>query len=402
MSYQPFGSVPAAPADPIIGLTEQFRADSNPAKINLSIGVFQDDTGVNPVLKTVKQAERMWHEVEGTKDYLGMAGEAKYGSMVQSLLFGGEHPILSQKRAVTLHSPGGTGALRVGADFIHAHLPGAKVWLSDPTWPNHNGIFVNAGLKIDKYAYYNAETHGLRFEALLESLEGIPEGDVVLLHGCCHNPTGVDPTPAQWDQIVALFERRAIIPFVDFAYQGFGVGLDEDAYAVRAFASKPVSLMVSSSFSKNLGLYRERAGSLTFIGSNQDEAERVLGQAKLCVRTNYSNPPAHGGKIVETVLSTPDLRKQWVEEVAEMRGRIQKMRKLFVETLKAKGVARDFDFLMNQKGMFSFSGINKAEVLRLRSEYGIYLTDTGRINVAAMTTANMDRLCTAIAKVLAD
>jgi aspartate/tyrosine/aromatic aminotransferase len=400
MTYQPFAAVEMAPPDPILGINEGFRKDANPRKINLSIGVFQDESGTNPVLRSVKQAERMWLEQERTKEYLGIPGEESYGRFVREVVFGPDHPAIQGGRAVTLQAPGGTGALKVGADFLKSLFPGATVWISDPSWPNHRGLFLAAGLKADTYPYYDAETRGLRFEAMLEALGRVPEGDVVLLHGCCHNPTGVDPTPAQWDRIVELFVRRPIIPFVDFAYQGFGLGVEEDAYAVRAFARASLELLVANSFSKNFGLYRERVGALTILTANGETAEKVMSRAKQNVRTNYSSPPAHGGKVVELVLGTPELRALWRSEVEQMRDRIHGMRRLFVDTLKKKGVKQDFSFLLEQRGMFSFSGITTEQVRALRSRFGIYMVENGRINVAAMTTANMDYLCEGIAQVL--
>ncbi len=391
-----------APPDPILGIVEQFRLDPNPAKVNLCIGVFQDDTGANPVLKSVKQAERMWLEQERTKDYLGMAGEERFGQLARELIFGADHPVLKANRAVTLHAPGGTGALRVGADFIHGQFPKATAWISDPTWPNHRGIFQGAGMAVQSYPYYDAATHGLAFERMLAALEQVPEGDLVVLHACCHNPTGADPTPQQWDRLVELFQRRPIIPFLDFAYQGFGQGLEPDAYAARAFAKAGLELLVSSSYSKNFGLYRERVGALTLVTSDTTEAARVMSRAKLTVRANYSNPPAHGGKVVEIVLTHPELRRLWEQEVQAMCDRIQAMRKLFVQALQAKGVERDFSFILQQRGMFSYSGIVGEEVQQLKSRYGIYMSDNGRINVAAMTPGNMDYVCTAIAEVLAN
>lgn len=399
-SYAPFATVEQAPPDPILGLTEAFRKDDNPRKINLTSGVYQDESGVNPVLKSVKQAERILLEKETTKDYLGIGGENSYAGIVQGFLFGAEHPIVTEGRAATIHSPGGTGALRVGAEFLAGEFPGAAIWLSDPTWPNHHGVFRKGGLKLETYPYYDPASHGLRFEALLEALEQAPEGDVVLLHACCHNPSGVDPSEAQWDQIVELFARRPILPFLDFAYQGFGRGLDEDAYAVRAFAEAGVNMVISSSFSKNFGLYRERAGALTVVTGSREEAGRVMSKVKVTIRANYSNPPAHGGKVVELVISTPELVSLWREEVTAMRARIRHMRARFVETLKKKGVERNFDFLLEQIGMFSFSGIAKEEVIALREKYGIYMVESGRINMAAITEARMDYLCQSIAEVL--
>ncbi len=400
MSYRPFAAVEMAPPDPILGIVEQFKASTNPKKVNLCIGVFQDDAGAMPVLKSVKQAEKIWLEQETTKDYLPMPGEAAYGRAVQEIVFGPDSPVIREKRAATLHSPGGTGGLRVGADFLHGQFPKATVWISDPTWPNHRGIFESAGLPVKTYPYYDNAKHGLAFERLLAALEQVPEGDIVLMHACCHNPTGCDPAPAQWDEILKLFQRRPIIPFLDFAYQGFGQGLDPDAYAVRAFAKAGLELLVATSFSKNFGVYRERVGAITFVTADAQECARVMSRAKLTVRANYSNPPAHGGKAVELVLSNAELKTLWLKEVRGMCDRIQRMRRLFVETLKAKGVQQEFGFILEQRGMFSFSGITGAKVQKLKDRYGIYMSDNGRINVAAMTPANMDYLCTAIAEVL--
>lgn len=402
MPYSPFSNVESAPPDPILGLTENFRNEANPKKINLTTGVYQDETGVNPVLKSIKQAERMWLEMETTKDYLGIGGEASYAATVQKFVFGADHPVVSEGRAATAHTPGGTGALRVAGDFLHGQFPGAAIWVSDPTWPNHHGVFKSAGFKVNTYPYYDPDTRGLRYEELMATLESIPENDVVLLHGCCHNPTGVDPTPEQWDGIVRLFKERPILPLLDFAYQGFGQGLDPDSYAVRAFASAGLEMIVTSSFSKNFGMYRERVGALTVVTADPSAATAVMTRLKQAIRSNYSNPPSHGGNVVEMVIANEELHALWERELDEMRERIQGMRRLFVETLKKCGVRRDFDFLLRQNGMFSFSGIAKAEVVELREKYGIYLVENGRINVAAMTKANMDYLCQSIAAVLKD
>lgn len=402
MSYRPFSSLEAAPPDPILGLSENFRKETNPRKINLTSGVYQDETGVNPVLKSVKQAERMWLEMETTKDYLGIGGDESYATAVQGFVFGADHPVVRDQRAVTAHTPGGTGALRVAGDFLHTQFPGAGIWVSDPTWPNHHGVFKSAGLKVSTYPYYNPETHGLRFEELLSALEAVPENDVVLLHCCCHNPTGVDPTPEQWERIVELFQRRPIMPFLDFAYQGFGKGLDEDSYAVRAFAAAGMEMIVASSFSKNFGMYRERVGALTVVTADAKDVGPVMSRLKQVIRSNYSNPPSHGGNVVQLVIRDGELQKLWRQELNGMRERIQEMRRLFVDTLKKHGVKRDFSFLLSQNGMFSFSGIGKEEVLTLREKYGIYMVDNGRINVAGMTKNNMDYLCQSIAEVLKD
>jgi aspartate aminotransferase len=400
MNFRPFAAVQPAPPDPILGLAEAYRKDAKREKINLTSGVYQDESGTNPVLRSVKQAERMLLEAETTKDYLAIGGEESYARTVQAFIFGPQHPVVRESRAVTVQTPGGTGALRVGGEFLRTQFPQATIWLSDPTWANHPGIFRNAGLKLASYPYYDADTHGLKFEALLAALEQVPEGDIVLLHGCCHNPSGVDPSPEQWQRIMQVFVRRPIIPFLDFAYQGFGLGVEEDAFAVRAFASAGLELVVASSFSKNFGLYRERVGALTVVTGGGKEVPAVLSHVKQTIRANYSNPPAHGGQVVELVLSEPELRTLWAREVVEMRDRIHAMRALFVETLKRYGVQRSFDFLLEQRGMFSFSGIGTDDVRRLREEYGIYMVESGRINVAAMTRSTMDYLCRSIAEVL--
>ena len=400
MNFRPFETIQPAPPDPILGLNDAFRKDANAQKINLTVGVFQDENGTNPVLRSVKQAERMLLEQETTKDYLGIGGDESYARAVQQVVFGPKHPVVTEGRGATIHTPGGTGALRVGGELLATQFPGATLWLSDPTWPNHPGIFRSAGLKVATYPYYDAATHGVNIGALLAALEKVPDGDIVLLHGCCHNPTGADPSPDHWRAILEVFKRRPIIPFLDFAYQGFGQGVEEDAFAVRLFASSGVELIVSSSFSKNFGLYRERVGALTVVTGGSGVASVVMSRIKQLVRTNYSNPPAHGSKVVELVLGEPELRKMWEREVVEMRDRIREMRRLFVETLKKYGAKRNFDFLLDQKGMFSYSGIGKADVLRLRDEYGIYMVESGRINVAAMTRSKMDYLCRSIAEVV--
>jgi aspartate/tyrosine/aromatic aminotransferase len=395
-----FETVKTAPPDPILGLTEAFNQDSNPDKINLSVGVYKDGSGKTPVLDTVKEAERRLLENEATKSYLPMPGDPTYGSLVRKLMLGEDHSIVAEGRGATAHCPGGTGALRVAGDYIHKLHPGSAIWLSDPTWANHPTIFGAAGLEVKTYAYRDAVTNGLDFDAMLKSLEQIPAGDVALLHGCCHNPTGIDPTPEQWLQIGEVLNRRGVLPLVDFAYQGLANGIDEDAAGLRALCERVDQMLISSSFSKNFGLYRERAGALTIIGSTADQAQTVMSQLKLVIRANYSNPPAHGGGIVVTVLQDPKLRAKWETEVSDIRDRINGMRHLLVDTLKAKGVTRDFSSIIEQRGMFSFSGLTKEQVGELREKYAIYIVGSGRINVAGMTEANMDRLCEAIKSVL--
>jgi aspartate/tyrosine/aromatic aminotransferase len=395
-----FETVKTAPADPILGLTEAFNQDPNPDKINLSVGVYKDGSGKTPVLATVKEAERRLLEGETTKSYLPMPGDPTYGALVQKLMFGDGHAIVAEGRGATAHCPGGTGALRVAGDYLHKLHPGSTIWMSDPTWANHPTVFKAAGMEVKSYAYRDPATNGLDFNAMLESLGQIPAGDVALLHGCCHNPTGIDPTVEQWSQIGELLRSRGVLPLVDFAYQGLADGIEVDAAGLRALVEHVDQLLISSSFSKNFGLYRERTGALTIIGTTAEQAKTVMSQLKLVIRANYSNPPAHGGGIVMTVLEDPELRAKWELEVAEIRERINGMRHLFVDTLKAKGVTRDFSAIIQQRGMFSFSGLTKEQVGELREKHAIYIVGSGRINVAGMTEANMGRLCDAIVSVL--
>lgn len=395
-----FEKIDQAPADPILGLTETFKNDTRSTKVNLGVGVYKNEAGTTPILKTVKIAEQRLFETEKTKSYLSIEGTAAYGSGVQRLLFGAGHEIVSSGRACTAHAPGGTGALRVAAEFIARQLGAPRIWVSNPTWANHNGVFKAAGLEVQSYAYYDAESRDLDFAAMLRDLEQVQPGEVVLLHGCCHNPTGIDPTAEQWTQLARMSAERSWLPLFDFAYQGFARGLEEDAAGLRSFAEQQRELLIASSFSKNFGLYNERVGALTLVANTDAEAATAFSQVKALIRGIYSNPPAHGGAIVTTVLDDPALFAQWEQEVAEMRERIHAMRTLFVETLKAKGVTRDFGFIERQNGMFSFSGLNPDQVVRLREEFAIYIVGSGRISVAGMTRANMEPLCSAIATVL--
>ena len=397
-----FEHITAAPPDSILGLTEAFKSDPNPNKVNLGVGVYKDAGGKTPVLGSVKQAEERILSQEQTKSYLPINGSADYGRATQQLLFGADHEIVTSGRAVTAQTPGGTGALRVAADFIARMFPDKRVWLSAPTWPNHPGVFNAAGVQTATYPYFDRATNGVAFDAMLAALATVDAGDVVLLHGCCHNPTGVDLSVAQWAQVGDLLAERGALPLVDFAYQGFAQGLTEDAAGLLALARPGAELLVASSFSKNFGLYNERIGALTVVAGDAAAAEAALSHVKLAIRTNYSNPPAHGGAIVTAVLTDPTLRGEWEAEVAAMRARINAMRHLFVETLNEKGVAQDFSFIARQRGMFSFSGLTPDHVAALRDKYSIYIVGSGRINVAGMTEANMDYLCTAIADVLAD
>jgi len=395
-----FEQLEVAPPDSILGITEAFLKDSNPGKINLSVGVFKDESGQTPILAAVKEAERRLVETEKTKNYLGIDGLPAFDAAVQRLAFGQGQELLKAGRAVTAQTPGGTAALRVAADFVQAIRPGATVWLSDPTWPNHPSIFTAAGLKVATYPYYDAASQGLALESMLAALEKASAGDVVLLHGCCHNPSGVDPNLQQWEGIAKVVASRGLLPLVDFAYQGFGDGLREDAAGMLIVAAAVPELLVCSSYSKNFGLYNERVGALTVVAKTAAEAERALGHVKLRIRANYSNPPAHGASVVATILGDPSLRTQWEEELTAMRERIHRMRHLFVEGLMKAGVKRDFSFLTNQRGMFSFSGLTPEQVKTLKEKHAIYIVGSGRINVAGMTEENMETLCKAIAGVL--
>jgi len=400
MATSPFAHIDAAPPDPILGLTEAFNKDPNPSKVNLGVGVYQDDSGKVPILATVREAERRWLEIEDSKSYLPIDGVPAYNKAVQELLFGSDSEIIKEGKAITVQTLGGTGALRVGADFLRKFFPSAKVWISNPSWENHRAIFEAAGFQVQTYSYYDAAHHGLAFTEMRECVERIPDGDVLLVHASCHNPTGVDLSEDNWEELSQLLARKQIILFLDFAYQGFYKGLEEDAFAVRLFARKGIPFLVASSFSKNFSLYRERVGALTVVASDQDEARRVLSQVKRVIRTNWSNPASHGAQVVALVLKDKDLRKQWEGEVAQMRERIRRMRKLFVQKLREKGIERDFSFIERQNGMFSFSGLEPEIVDRLKNEFSLYIVRSGRICVAAMNERNIDYICNAIAQVL--
>ena len=395
-----FDSITPAPPDAILGLTEAFKKDPNPRKVNLGVGVYKDAGGATPVLDTVKEAERRLLSSEKTKSYLPIDGSPEYDAASQRLVFGDSHEIVTVGRSVTVQAPGGTGALRVAGEFVAIVNPGATVWLSDPTWPNHPSVFESAGLKVASYPYFDPATNGIDFERMLATIRTIPAGDVLLLHGCCHNPTGVDLSPAQWQAVAEVAAERGLLPLLDFAYQGFADGLEEDAAGVRTIAAHCPEMFVASSYSKNFGLYNERVGALTLVARSAEAAEAALSHVKRCIRANYSNPPAHGGEIVRTILGDPELRRRWEGEVTAMRQRINTMRHLFVETLNEKGVDRDFSFIARQRGMFSFSGLNPAQVKALRERHAVYIVGSGRISVAGMTEGNMDYLCEAIADVL--
>ena len=395
-----FDLLTMAPPDAILGLTEAYKKDPNPEKINLGVGVYKDARGATPILQCVKEAERRILAEENTKSYFGIPGPAEFGQLTRALLFGADHEIVTGDRAVTAQTPGGTGGLRVAADFIKTVLPTDTIWMSSPTWANHPKIFAAAGLRTESYPYYDPANHALDIDGMIQTLEQVPRGDVVLLHACCHNPSGMDPTPEEWKRIAAALAERELLPLVDFAYQGFAAGLEEDAGGLLDLCATGRDVLIAGSFSKNFGLYRERVGALTAVTGSAETAQVVMSQMKGCIRANYSNPPAHGGLIVSNVLADPELRGQWEAEVTVMRDRVNSMRSLFVETMKDKGVKQNYSFLTEQRGMFSFSGLNPMQVDRLRNEFSIYIVGSGRINVAGITTNNVERLCDAIAQVL--
>lgn len=395
-----FNQVELAPADPILGLTDAFKADPRAEKVNLGVGIYKDESGQTPILKSVKLAEQKLLDTETSKSYLGIDGVQAYNSAVQTLLFGADHTVIEAGRAVTAQAPGGTGSLRVAAEFVVRNTDSRTIWVSNPTWANHNNIFESAKLTVKQYRYYDAATHGMDFDAMLADLDGAVAGDLVLLHGCCHNPTGIDLNLAQWEVIAQLCLEKELVPLFDFAYQGFGAGVEEDAQGLRVVANVVPELIIANSFSKNFGLYNERIGAVTVVAKCCKTAEIAFSQVKSTIRGNYSNPPAHGALIVATILADETLRTLWESELQQMRERIAQMRVLFVEMLKAEGVEQDFSFISTQNGMFSFSGLNKAQVGRLRDEFGIYIVGSGRISVAGMTKDNMPIICKAIAKVV--
>ena len=395
-----FSAIEMAPRDPILGITEGFNADKNPAKVNLGVGVYYDDNGKVPLLECVKKAEAILMEKFAPRTYLPIEGLAAYDKAVQELVFGADSAIVQEKRAITAQAIGGTGALKLGADFLKRFAPDAQVWISDPSWENHRALFESAGFTVNNYPYYDATTRGVNFSGMLETLKSIPAGSIVLLHACCHNPTGADLTSEQWTQVIEVVTTRGLVPFLDMAYQGFGDGIEEDGEVVRRFAEAGGAMFVSNSFSKSFSLYGERVGALSIAASSAEEAARIMSQLKRVIRTNYSNPPIHGGQVVATVLSTPELRQLWEEELAGMRVRIREMRATFVAKLKEKAPAHDFDFVIQQRGMFSYSGLTKAQVGKLRDNNSIYAVDTGRICVAALNKRNIDAVIDAITAVL--
>ena len=395
-----FAAVELAPRDPILGLNEQFNADANPAKVNLGVGVYFDENGKLPLLACVRVAEQQLNDAHKPRGYLPIDGIAAYDKAVQRLVFGTDAAVLAAGRVATVQALGGTGGLKLGADFLKKLNPGATVLISDPSWENHRALFANAGFPVDTYAYYDAANRGVRFDALLADLNAAAAGTIVVLHACCHNPSGYDITAAQWDSVIAVLQGRGLVPFLDMAYQGFGDGIAEDGAVVQQFIASGLDFFVATSFSKSFSLYGERVGALSVVCATNDEAARVLSQLKITIRTNYSTPPTHGAQVVATVLDTPALRAQWEEELAGMRQRIQQMRALLVEKLQAAGLRQDFSFITRQRGMFSYSGLTKAQMAQLRSEFGIYGVDSGRICVAALNTRNIDAVVAAIARVM--
>jgi aromatic-amino-acid transaminase len=394
-----FAAVEMAPRDPILGLNEQFNADPNPAKVNLGVGVYYDDNGKLPLLKCVAEAERQMQESPKPRGYLPIDGIAAYDKAVQGLVFGADSAVLAEGRVATVQGLGGTGGLKIGADFLKRVNPAAKVLISDPSWENHRALFTNAGFTVETYPYYDAAKRGVNVDGMLAALNAAPAGTVVVLHACCHNPTGYDITPADWAKVIDAVKARGLVAFLDMAYQGFGEGIAEDGAVIAQFVAAGIDFFVATSFSKSFSLYGERVGALSVLCSSKDDATRVLSQLKIVIRTNYSNPPTHGAQVVATVLTTPALRAMWEEELAGMRVRIKQMRTALLQKLQAAGIRQDMSFVTQQKGMFSYSGLNKDQMQRLRSEFGIYGVDSGRICVAALNSKNIDAVVAAIAKV---
>lgn len=395
-----FAAVEMAPRDPILGLSEAFNADTRTTKVNLGVGVYYDDNGKIPLLAAVAAAEKARVEAKLPRGYLAIDGLAAYNSAVQALLLGKDSEIIASGRASTYEALGGTGALKIGADFLKRLNPTAKVYISDPSWENHRALFESAGFVVENYPYYDAATRGVKFAEMKAFLAQLPAGAIIVLHSCCHNPTGADLSLAQWKEIVEVCQARQLVPFLDTAYQGFAEGIEEDAAAVRLFAASGLQIFISSSFSKNFSLYGERVGALTVIAASKEESARVISQVKRVIRTNYSNPPTHGAAIVAAVLNSPEARVQWEAELAGMRDRIRQMRRGLVEAIKAQGVSQDFSFVIAQRGMFSYTGLTAEQVERLKTEFGIYAVSTGRICLAALNSKNLTAVAQAIAAVL--
>ncbi len=393
-------AIPMAPRDPILGITEAFRADENPKKTNLGVGVYYDDNGKVPLLKCVVEAEKLIAATETPHTYLPIDGIPIYDTTVQNLVFGADSSAIQEKRISTVQALGGTGALKIGADFLKRFAPDAEVWISNPSWQNHFALFDYAGFKVNTYPYYDEVTHGVNFKGMMDTLGSVKAGSIIILHACCHNPTGADLTDDQWTEVIDMVRKNHLIPFLDMAYQGFSKGIAEDGRIVRRFTESYSPVLVSNSFSKSFSLYGERVGAFSLVATDTDESSRVLSQLKRVIRTNYSNPPMYGAKIVGTVLSNPVLRQMWEEELTGMRERIHIMRHQLVEKLTAKKPDMDFSFITQQAGMFSYSGLNQAQAERLRNEFSIYIVGTGRICVAALNSHNIDYVVDAIAAVL--
>ena len=400
MTSSIFSAVEMAPRDPILGLNEAFNADSRTTKVNLGVGVYFDDNGKIPLLNAVKVAEKARLEAMPSRGYQPIDGLAAYNQAVQVMLFGKESPLLAEGKVVTAQALGGTGALKVGADYLKRLLPGATVYISDPSWENHRAIFETAGFPVDSYPYYDAATRGVNFAAMKSCLNSLQAGSIIVLHACCHNPTGADLSEAQWREIIEVIQARGLVPFIDMAYQGFADGIAEDALALNLFVASGLQFFVSTSYSKSFSLYGERVGALSVITASKDESARVLSQIKRMIRSNYSNPPTHGGAVVAAVLGSPELRQMWEAELVVMRERIKTMRSSLVEKLKAKGVAQDFSFVIKQRGMFYYTGLSAEQVARMQNEFGVYAVNTGRICVAALNTKNIDYVADAVAAVL--
>ena len=395
-----FTAVEMAPRDPILGLNEQFAADANPNKVNLGVGVYFDDNGKLPLLQCVQAAEKAMMDKPAARGYLPIDGIAAYDNAVKALVFGADSDVVKAGRVATVQAIGGTGGLKIGADFLKKISPDAKVLISDPSWENHRAIFTNAGFEVGSYRYYDAATRSVGFDGMLADLNAAAPGTIVVLHACCHNPTGYDITAAQWDKVIEAVKAKGLVAFLDMAYQGFGHGIQEDGAVIGKFVAAGLNIFVSTSFSKSFSLYGERVGALSVVANDKEEAARVLSQLKIVIRTNYSNPPTHGGAVVAAVLNNPELRALWEKELAEMRVRIKAMRQKLVDGLKAAGVQQDMSFITTQIGMFSYSGLSKDQMVRLRSEFGVYGTDTGRMCVAALNSKNIDYVCQSIAKVI--
>ena len=400
MSASIFAAVEMAPRDPILGLNEAFAADSRAEKVNLGVGVYYDDNGRIPLLAAVRSAEKVRLESQPPRGYQPIEGPAAYNDAVQNLLFGRDSALLANGQVVTAQALRGTGALKIGADYLKRLLPGATVFISDPSWENHRALFEAAGFPVEHYPYSEPATRGVNFAGMKAKLDSLQPGSIVVLHACCHNPTGADLSDAQWDEVVTVCRERGLVPFLDMAYQGFADGILEDAVAVRALSSSGLQFFVSSSFSKSFSLYGERVGALSIVTASRDESARVLSQLKRVIRTNYSNPPTHGGAVVAAVLSSGELRQMWETELAGMRDRIRAMRDGLVEQLKAAGVAQDFSFIIKQRGMFSYTGLSAAQVEQLKRDFGIYAVSTGRICLAALNSKNIGYVANAIAQVV--